>query len=396
MISKKHNRLIVIGDGIVYRYGKNHYVSGSSQLDFYECFEGIDEVIIWSRIYDISEADTKKYSMYDTSTSSKKITFCGIYNQRVGVKGYILTLIERIRKLNKLFKEPALVICAPISVSQWIMWFFFRKRDLIFISRVIGDPDGIADTFKPQFFWKAIVKFMKSIQKKYCKMAVLQTWVSHELEEKYSIANTPSVVFHDGLISDKQIVAHIKERDNLGLKLIFVGRLAPEKGLCNLIDAMYSLSNTNIQLIIVGEGVEEQHIKKQIADYHLEEQISLVGAKRWGKELFEIMRTADVLVLPSYNEGLGMVILEAMSNGLTVIASRVGGIPDIVVSEENGILCSPGSVSELAKAINRLYSNESLRADMCRKAIITAHENSRESQLTKFFSGYMKYVYKNL
>ena len=377
-MNKKHNRLIVIGDGIVYRYGNNYYVSGSSQLDFYECFDGIDEVIIWSRIYDISETDIPKYSMYDTSTLSKQVTFCGIFNQPSGLKGYIITMYERIKKLNKLFCKPALVICSPISVSQWIMWLLFRKRDLIFISRVIGDPDGIPDIKKSKAIWKVIVCFVKRLQVNYLAKSKLQTWVSSELEKKYRNPYVPSVIFHDGLIYDRQIVTEIKPRTKPELQLIFVGRLSPEKGINDLIDAVNMLSTSRIKLKIIGQGVEQENIRRKINEYNLEDKIILLGQKKWGQELFSEMRTSDILILPSYNEGLGMVLLEAMSNGITVIGSRVGGIPDVINPGLNGLLFTPGNVAELADAIKSLYDNEELRSKLCRNALITAHQNTRK------------------
>ena len=390
----KCNRLICIGDGIIYHCDGKYYVAGSAQLDFYECFKGIDEVYLWSRIYNITEKQKEKYARFPFETSTKKFHVVGIYDQPSGITGYIKTFIARYRGMKHLFQESALIVCQPISVSQWMMWYLFRNSKQIYIGRCIGDPDGVKDTKKR--FAKQISWMMKHVSKEYYKHCALQTWVSHELENKYAIPERPSVVFHDFLIYGDEISEEVWLSDSKKMNLLFVGRLSEEKGILDLIRAIKMLNNPDIYLTIIGQGTQEKEIKSEIRSAKLDDKICLKGYCSWGDELFSYMKYADCLILPSYNEGLGMVLLEAMANGTAVIASRVGGIPDIVDDEYNGLLFSAGNIDELENRIAILFNDRQLLRRLSENALITARENARERQLLKFKEAYLKYVYEKL
>ncbi|MFQ6048291.1 MAG: glycosyltransferase, partial [Phycisphaerae bacterium] len=87
------------------------------------------------------------------------------------------------------------------------------------------------------------------------------------------------------------------------------------------------------------------------------------------------------LVLPSLTEGSPKVVLEAMSQGVCVIASRAGGIPDVIRHERDGLLVEPGDASELAQAIARLRSDRDLRLRLRQHALATAGRISLDSQV---------------
>lgn len=390
----KCERLIVIGDGIIYRCGDKFYMGGSAQLDLYTCFEGIDKVYLWSRIFNISEKEAEKYDELKFGETGKEFHVEGIYDQKPGYFSYVLTFFERLKKMKQLFQNPALIMCQPISVSQWMYWYFFRKKYHILIGRCIGDPDGLDDTKK--LFHHQIALMMKHVSKKYYSKCALQTWVSEELENKYRIHGIPSVIFHDFLMYQKQMKSVPKISLDGKLRLLFVGRLSEEKGILDLIRAVHRLENKNILLQIAGQGDEQEKIEDEINKNHMTETVHLMGYVSWGKNLFVCMSEADCLVLPSYNEGLGMVLLEAMANGTTVIASEVGGIPDVVKHGENGLLFEAGNVGELSERIDCLYKDRQLLERMSRKAIETANENSRDKQLQKFKNAYMEHIYRKL
>ena len=92
------------------------------------------------------------------------------------------------------------------------------------------------------------------------------------------------------------------------------------------------------------------------------------------EEIPKYMVAADVFVLPSISEGLPVVILEAMACGVPVIASRISGIPDVLVNEYNGLLIEPKCVQDLANAIISVLSNENLRSSLSQGALLTSHQ----------------------
>lgn len=142
-------------------------------------------------------------------------------------------------------------------------------------------------------------------------------------------------------------------------KCIFVGRLVKEKGIDDLLAATVNLSsNTGLSIELIGDG-EINKYKSIVNDLSLNDKVSFSG---WlsNKDSIEKIKQADVLVLPSYKEGLPMVILEAMACKTAIISTNVGGIPNVISNNVNGLLFTPGRIDELERAVNELMTNNEL------------------------------------
>ena len=143
----------------------------------------------------------------------------------------------------------------------------------------------------------------------------------------------------------------------------FVGRLAPVKGADYLIEAVPKIlqSFPDTHCVLVGDGEERPKIQKRIRELNLEGSVSLAGHQ---KEIAAWMSTFDVLVVPSLNEGMGRVIVEAGFLGKAVVGTRAGGILDLIEEGKTGLLVKPRSVEELAGAVVRLLQDAELRRRM--------------------------------
>jgi len=151
------------------------------------------------------------------------------------------------------------------------------------------------------------------------------------------------------------------DRDNAGLRFVFVGRLSPEKGIEGLLEALASVrADLRPRLVLVGDGPLRATLERRIGDLGLRDQVDLLGRLAEAETLKEIA-ASDALVLPSFMEGLPIVLMEALSLGVPVIASRVAGIPELVADGETGLLFTPSNWSELAEAIERLATDPGLR-----------------------------------
>ncbi|MGY2134515.1 glycosyltransferase family 4 protein [Hymenobacter sp. HD11105] len=134
-------------------------------------------------------------------------------------------------------------------------------------------------------------------------------------------------------------------------RFLFLGRLGQRKGVYDLLAAVAELKTTHpqlhLQFFLAGDGEIEQ-VQALIAAKGLQEQVRVLG---WmgDEEKLHWLQQADTMVLPSYNEGLPMSILEAMAGGKIIISSRVGGIPDLVTEGVNGFLITPGDVPSLSQ-----------------------------------------------
>lgn len=387
-------RLVVIGDGRIYENNGEYYVQGPANLSIFHVFQGISEIVIWSRIYTIPDEDVQKYSKYDFSLLKVPVHVMGIYNQKPGLKGYLFTLWKRKKSLDKLFNVPCLVYSAMGSVTQWMMFLLYKKRDLLFISRTIGDHEFISHSK----YWYAKLggKVAVKLSNAYYKKTILQTWVSEILEKKYAVASIPSVVFHDCQISKKNVKAYPKTREGKDFNIIFVGRLSPEKGILDLLEAIKRLNRPEIKLRIVGDGREREKIENWIRENGMKEVVNLRGLKAWGNDLFSEIEWAHCSVVPSYNEGLAMVCAEAMSCGIPVIGSNVGGIPEIVKDGYNGLLIEAGNIKQLEEGILTLCDKEEYRLELSHNALKTAMENTYEGQNEKFREAYMEHVFNKL
>lgn len=384
----------MIGDGKIFENKGEYYVQGPANLSIFNVFQGIDEIIFWSRIYTISDEEVEKYSKYNFSLVKVPVRVVGIYNQKPGLKGYLFTLWERKKSLNQVFDRPCLVYSAMFSVTQWMMLLFYAKRNILFISRTIGDHEFISQS--KYWYAKLGAKIAVKLSNTFYKKCILQTWVSKMLEKKYRVEKIPSVVFHDCQISKKNIKTSPKIRKGVEFNIIFIGRLSPEKGIMDLLEAIRHLNNPEIRLRIVGEGREKENIEKWIKDNVMEDSVSLRGLKAWGDELFCELEWAHCLAIPSYNEGLGMVCVEAMSCGIPVIGSNVGGIPEIVKDGYNGLLVEAGNIKQLEEGILTLCTKEEYRLKLSQHALKTAIENTYEVQNEIFRKAYMEHVYSKL
>lgn len=142
-----------------------------------------------------------------------------------------------------------------------------------------------------------------------------------------------------------------------------VGRFIPEKGQECLLDAMAILKSNGYSphLIFFGDGPLLNHIKSQSQKYGMTSQITFMGARR---DILEWLPYFDIFVLPSTWEGVSLALLEAMAFGLPVIATAVGGTPEVVIDYESGILVPSGDVTALADALIMLINNPDLRSQI--------------------------------
>ncbi len=149
------------------------------------------------------------------------------------------------------------------------------------------------------------------------------------------------------------------------VRIIFVGSLIPKKGLQDLISAMGNLEFIDTSLTIVGDGYYAENLKNLAREKLNHCDIFWKGITP-PREVAELMRQSDILVLPSYTEGSPNVVKEAMATGLPVIGTRVGGVPDLVSHGENGLLYEPGNVEALRECLLKLVKDENMRVEMGR------------------------------
>ena len=178
---------------------------------------------------------------------------------------------------------------------------------------------------------------------------------------------------------------------------LFVGRLDPDqKGLDVLIRAISKLpQNHALHLRLVGEDWGGAELLRHLAQrLGVANRVTMVG-KLPRPEVVQEFAEADFLVLPSRFEPFGIVLLEAMAAGLPVIASRVGGIPEIVAEGETGLLVEPDNPEALAEALRLLCQDESLRFSMGRTARERVKRYAWDSVVPRILSVFSEALQEN-
>ncbi len=199
----------------------------------------------------------------------------------------------------------------------------------------------------------------------------------------------------DALISDEnRIIEKSKHPHNEGepLSIVFAGKLVKQKRIDFVLQAL-SLIKDEIPFVfyIVGDGEELDYLKLTTEILGLNNKVVFVG--RVGREeLSRIMFNSDIFVMMSINETLGLVYLEAMAQGCVPIGSKGEGIDGIIINEENGFLCDPFSVEDVAGSIKMIYS---LPQNMRERYILNAYHsvnNMTEKKMAEYYMSVLKRV----
>lgn len=168
--------------------------------------------------------------------------------------------------------------------------------------------------------------------------------------------------------------------------LLFVGRISKEKNLTMLLDAFKELKKDyrDLKLCVVGEGPEKDELKKKYG----EKDIYFEGYVNHSN-LQDYYNKSKILVLTSLSEGFPTVIMEAMACGLPVVATNVGGVPEIIAHGKTGFLVDPNDLRDLKERIKSLLINEDIRRDMGNKALKCIKNHHSLSVVSKKYDEFL-------
>ena len=174
-------------------------------------------------------------------------------------------------------------------------------------------------------------------------------------------------------------------------QLLFVGRLAAVKGLPVLFDALVQLGQTPFNLVLVGDGPDRAGLETQAQNLGLAGRVEFLGY-RSQSDVAALLKETDALVLPSFAEGLPVVLMEALAAEVPVITTQIAGIPELVRPGETGLLVPPGDAAALARAIETLLQDPALARRLARagRTRVTAEFDSttEAARLAHLFRAY--------
>jgi len=227
------------------------------------------------------------------------------------------------------------------------------------VKKIIFTAHGFAFNEDAGFLKKRIYIFWEKIANLFCDRIICVSNFDMERALENGIASREKMmVIHNGIeIREEKEIAKIeKEKIVIGS----VANLYQNKGLEYLIQAAAILKDRNLgnlEFQIVGEGPKREFLETEIKKSKLD-NFKLLGFKEDAKKYME---NFDIFVLPSLKEGFPYAILEAMAIGLPIVATRVGGVPEAVINEENGFLVESKNPVDLAEKIGILIADQELR-----------------------------------
>jgi len=265
------------------------------------------------------------------------------------------------------------------------------KKKVIIRMRGKRQLEAIKSSFFMKIVFKIISRFSDAIVIQYNQVNDLRLLGVGD-SKIYIIPNGVDAEYFKR--SDVKIREQFREKLNLKNHVVglYVGRIDPIKGLDLLLEALPSVVKLypQFKLIIVGSGPYKDNFETLAKILQIDEHVIFVGGTRDVKKYYDI---ADIFILPSKSEGISNALLEAMSMELAVIATAIGGIPEVIKDLDNGCLTYPSS-SAIAEKLELLIANKNLRdrlGNAARKSIIA---NFSIEKVVKKYIEYIQTLYK--
>ena len=289
------------------------------------------------------------------------------------------------RRAERPFPIHLIYVAEACCIARWLdqagiqhlhAHFGTNSAEVAMLAHILGGPHWSFTVHGPEEFDKAPVIGLAEKIRRSAFVVAISSYGRSQLYRLVGPEYWPKVhVVHCGL--EPAFYAGDVSPPTAARRLVCVGRLCEQKGQLLLVEAAHRLEDRGVdfELVLAGDGEMRGDIEALIARYHLQARVRILG---WisGDQVRDEMLAARALVLPSFAEGLPVVIMEAMALGRPVITTLIAGIPELVRSGEHGWLVPAGDVSALADAIQACL-------DAAPEALAQMGAKAREQALTR-------------
>ena len=300
---------------------------------------------------------------------------CGSHESKFNkIKRYIFSPINLVVKIINF--QPDIVHLNPSMDFKG----FFRDAAYLFVAKLLGRKIVLQlhAGLKPQvFFNKSSWLFWpRKLVLQAADVVILLTKL--EFEHAANFCNFKILKIVPNAIDVAAFASNITDKFNNSneITLVYIGRLVVEKGIKEAIEALALLNQQdykNLKFKIAGAGSYEQSLKNLSKELNISDKVEFMGPI-FGDKKMQFWSNANILVFPSYFEGLPYTLLEALASGTPIITTRVGGIPEIIEDGVQGLFVEEKSPEAIARAIKKMVSNISCLKSMSQECVKRANE----------------------
>lgn len=353
-------RCCVVSDARFARRGgeywdpRNNFPQGHWQ----EMLSVFDEVVIFARARE-ADTDPPRESVLPKGATVREAPYY------VGALAIALTFPALLRSVWRLTREDMVFLLRGPGFLSMIVAFALRLRRKPYCVELLGDS-GEALMFSSlpmRAFWATMARMLT---RAVASRASAALYVVGFLADRYPVSRQAA----SAVISDAKLPASMFRDTHPApsgvLSLVMVANMEqPYKGHTYLFDALALLRERGIEvrLRLVGDGRYRPQLEQHAASLGISEQIEFHGALPWGDAVFSIMDGSDLFILTSLTEGMPKALLEAMARGLPAIATRVGGMPEVLPERA---LFPPADARAIAAKVQQFHED---RSDLARLAV---------------------------
>lgn len=293
----------------------------------------------------------------------------------------LILWLQRVRALIAFLRqESPAILHTHLTSADIIGWYAGRQAG---VRRIVSTEHNINNDEKK---WQTFLK--KMLARAPVRLVCLSEAIKKYAARVYNFPEKKLQVIYDGVDIQKFAPARFSRADGVAdssttvdalttpaaasvappstsaarvPQITCVARLEPQKGHETLLRALALLDDLAWELVLVGEGSLRAYLMELACVLNIRERVNYLGARQ---DITAILRDTDIFVLPSLWEGLGIVVLEAGAAAVPVIASRVGGIPEMIIDKETGLLVPPGDTEALSHALRELLQNPARAREM--------------------------------
>lgn len=302
---------------------------------------------------------------------------------------YFLKTIFRARGCDVIYAQDPVSVGLPAMLASKIL----RKK---FILKIVGDyaweqgvsrfgvKDLLDEFSKKRKGYRLLVLFLKHIEtcvaKKADKIIVPSKYLKR-IVSNWGIEKNKITVVYNSFDGEVQNLPEDNKRERI---ILSAGRLVPWKGFLTLVALMPRLIKhfPDIKLIIAGEGSERKKLEIAIKELNLDANVFLAGALPQEK-LFKYIKSASVFVLNTAYEGFSHQLLEVMALGTPIVTTNIGGNPEVIENEKNGLLVELDDRDAIVRSIERILLNEDFSSELVQNARKTVDLFNRERMINE-------------